>query len=146
MGGRKHNKKSGFSLVELLITVIVIGILLTIAVPAYYNSFEKSRGQNAELNLISIYNAQKRHKLTQRTYFGCAGSVSAPGGVCTAEELQDRNHLGVYISDPYFNYGIVADDTTFTATATRISGTLCLNAVMTVTEQGSEVNKGCALW
>jgi general secretion pathway protein G len=36
-------KKSGFTLIELLVVLVVIATLLTIAVPRYFSSLEKSR-------------------------------------------------------------------------------------------------------
>jgi general secretion pathway protein G len=38
-----HNRSSGFTLVELLVVMAIIATLLTIALPRYYHSLEKSR-------------------------------------------------------------------------------------------------------
>ncbi|MCF7908014.1 MAG: prepilin-type N-terminal cleavage/methylation domain-containing protein [Candidatus Omnitrophica bacterium] len=138
MGRRCKNKNKSFSLVEIITVIIILGILAAIASPSYHRMIERSRGKHAEFNLMAVYNAQKRHRLAQKTYYQC---VSAP---CGSQELED--HLGVYINDPYFNYGIVANTTTFTATATRINSNLCLGATMNVSDSGSEPIKGCDLW
>jgi len=52
MKGFKKNNK-GFTLVELMVVVAIIGILVAIAVPVYNNSQEKAR-ENAEAANIRI--------------------------------------------------------------------------------------------
>jgi general secretion pathway protein G len=49
MGRRPHS--SGFTLVELLVVMTVIALLLTLAVPRYINSVEKSREAVLRANL-----------------------------------------------------------------------------------------------
>ena len=38
-----QGKKSGFTLIELLVVLAIIATLLTLAVPRYFSSLEKSR-------------------------------------------------------------------------------------------------------
>ncbi len=61
-----YNKK-GFTLVELLIVVAIIGILMAIAVPAYLGYQEQSKCNAARMNLNIAYKYIK-NELTKRSY------------------------------------------------------------------------------
>src|SRR5258708_2998711 len=49
----------GFSLVELLIVVSIIGVLATVAVPTFRRMIQKSRKSEAKTNLGGIYTAEQ---------------------------------------------------------------------------------------
>ncbi|MBU1112817.1 MAG: prepilin-type N-terminal cleavage/methylation domain-containing protein [Candidatus Omnitrophica bacterium] len=140
MGGHNKNKPAAFTLVELLVALIIIGIFFSLAIPSYQSSIEKSKAKNAEYTLISIYNSQKRYKLDHNHYYACAAAV------CTADELENQSNLGVYISDSYFNYSITNTSSSFNATATRRGEGICGGMNMSVIEKGSQVNKECEVW
>ena len=50
----------GFTLVEILIAVLIMGILVTMAVPMYEKTIEKSRIAEVRANLRRIYDAKMR--------------------------------------------------------------------------------------
>jgi type IV pilus assembly protein PilE len=68
------NKKQqlGFTLVEMMITVAIVGILASIAVPNYKNSIRKSRREDAKGALVSFANAMERHYTEVSTYCDAA--------------------------------------------------------------------------
>lgn len=55
----KNNKQAGFSLVELMVVVAIIGILASIAIPSVNKYMAKARQSEAKTNLASLYTAEK---------------------------------------------------------------------------------------
>ena len=82
-----NNKKNqgGFSLVELMIVVGIIGILATFAIPRFERFQAKARMAEAKNTLSHIYTLQEAYKLDAQAYRGVANSgfgqcASMPAG------------------------------------------------------------------
>jgi len=70
----KRNKK-GFTLIELIILVAIIGILADIAIPNFLKFQAKARQAEAKSNLSAIYVAQLAYFSNTNTY---ANTIAAP--------------------------------------------------------------------
>ena len=68
-----HKNKSGFTLLEIIIVIIIVGILASIALPKFFKTVEFSRGQEALTNLGTIRQAMERCYLFTRTFAPCLG-------------------------------------------------------------------------
>ncbi len=64
----KTNTKAGFSLVELMVVVAIIGILATIAVPNFQKFQAKAKQSSAKSELTGLYTAQKAFFAEYSTY------------------------------------------------------------------------------
>lgn len=62
------NLKAGFSLVELMVVVAIIGILATIAVPNFTKFQAKAKQANAKSELSGLYTAEKAFFTEYNTY------------------------------------------------------------------------------
>ena len=51
---KKLNKQDGFTLVEILIVVVIIGILATVAIPTYFKYVERGYASDAKVQLKNI--------------------------------------------------------------------------------------------
>lgn len=107
----------GFTLIEMLITVALIGILSAIAVPQYRGYIDNTRLTNAKNNLRAIY-------MKEQEYFTNNNGYYSPGACGDNATVINTNLFSgqTIISDAYFTYCITQTATTnFTARATRTS-------------------------
>ena len=98
-------KKKGFTLVEVLIVVIIIGILAAIGIPQFADSIEKAKGGEARAGLGHIQTGEKVYFAENETYSNATGD------------------LDITLSTTYWDFTIDATSTQYTATATRVGGT-----------------------
>lgn len=82
------NRTKGFTLIELMIVVAIIGILSAIAIPAYTDYVTRSKIPEATSNLADLRVRMEQHFLDNRTYVG--GPCTTAGKYftfsCTAGE------------------------------------------------------------
>src|SRR5437773_4594781 len=60
--------RKGFTLVELAVVIIIIGILAAFAVPRFLDSVERSKAGEAFNYLAAVRSAQERYQIRQGTY------------------------------------------------------------------------------
>jgi type IV pilus assembly protein PilE len=103
-------KIQGFTLIELMVAVAIIGILAAIAVPSYQDSVTKSRRADVKGAMLGLANAMERHFTENNTYKEAAGTSATP---------TDTGVPYIYTVDTgtakYYDITInAADDTTYT--------------------------------
>jgi len=99
-----HRDSRGFTLIELMIVVVIIGILAAIAVPKFNGVSKAAKEAEAEPILKQIYTLQLRYKQKNDTYadqFVKLEGAADPVG-----------------SAKYYDFKIDGTATTFTACAT----------------------------
>lgn len=92
----------GFTLIEVMVTVAIIGILAMVAFPSYRDYVTRGRLADATNGLSTVRAAMERHYMDNRTY-ATSGAFTTP---CAATE-----------STRTFNDFVVSCDGTPTATA-----------------------------
>jgi len=70
-------RQLGFTLSELMIVVVIVGILAAIAYPSYTESVRKSKRAEAKAALLSGAQALERFYSANNTYLGADGEVAA---------------------------------------------------------------------
>ena len=81
---RPKNSKAGFTLVEIMIVVLIIGILLAIAIPNFVAARESSRAKACIGNLKQIDSATQQYcmdkQLSAGTYVASKPTLDATAG------------------------------------------------------------------
>ena len=103
----------GFTLVELMIAVLIMGVLVAIAYPSFMDSVRKSRRADAFSALTAIQQAQERWRGSHPSFNGNLDGAPPAG-------------LGLALSTSSGYYSLAVIDpptpTTYTVTATATSG------------------------
>ena len=98
--------RKGFTLVEVLIVVIIIGILASIGIPQFAASIEKAKGGEARAGLGHTQTGEKVYFAENEFY---------------TSNVAD---LDITLTQKYWTFTIsTPTSTTYTATATRSGGT-----------------------
>ena len=69
---RVNKKNKGFTLVEIMIVVMIIGILLAIAVPNFVRARETSRTRSCVANLKQVDSGKEQYAMEARLASGAA--------------------------------------------------------------------------
>lgn len=77
-------RQAGFTLIELMIVVAIIGIIAAIAYPSYLEQVQSTRRTDAQGALVSFANAMERFYTQNNSYIGADGGTSTISNTLTA--------------------------------------------------------------
>ncbi|WP_028323672.1 type IV pilin protein [Desulfatirhabdium butyrativorans] len=129
MLSRIRRKETGFTLIELMIVVAIIGILAAIAIPNFMNYQCKAKQSEAKSNLGNIRTAEEAYYAEKDSYGATLGDI---GFSVKGTDKQS------------YSYGLAASGTgttaAFTATAGATAGGKLVGDVWTINQEGALTN------
>ncbi len=108
-------RRKGFTLVELMIVVAILGILSAIAIPMYRNYVSTAKKSEAKANLQTIRLLEEQYYADNKTYVAGADTATL---IANLPGFEPGN-----VADLHYTYSVAAGSTgsiatSFTATAT----------------------------
>ena len=108
-----HTRNGGFTLIELMIVVAIIGILAAIAIPNFLRFQLRSRVGEGKTNIAAIRTAEESYAAEYATYIGAA---AAPGGALSGDKQNwlmttpGFDTMGWFPEgEVYYNYDVVVN-------------------------------------
>ena len=136
-------KGSGFTLIEVMIVVAVVGILAAIAYPSYQQYVIRANRSAAQQFMLEATSRQEQYLLARRTY---ASGSSAFATLQLTVPPEVTKHYQVTIENPVANppsYDVVAAPLGTSVQAKDACGTLTLSSVGVKTVSGSKPARDC---
>ena len=119
---KKRQEENGFTLIELMIVVAIIGVLAAIAIPNFRDCQLRAKRNEILLNLKAIYTAEKTYQVENDRFLALAPSPRAVAALSSSRvRWQDQGgfaNIGWLPSAKV--YGVYQADVT--AGGTRITG------------------------
>lgn len=110
----------GFTLIEVMITVVILAVLSAIAIPAYRGYISIARETEGHNNLATIKLAQEEYFLENNRYFPDTNGTAVSTTAGTLSAYWTPGEAG---ADRNFDYSVISSaGTDYTATATGRGG------------------------
>ena len=81
--------ESGFTLIELMVVVLIIGILVAIALPTFLGARQRAADRRAETHLRTAFTAARVYFIDNTSFLG----IDAPGALQAVETSMATNVL-----------------------------------------------------
>ena len=134
-------KRNGFTLIELMIVVAVIGVLAAIALPSYRNQVIRANRSAAQQFLSAVATREEQLLLDSRNYQSVAVSDTTTDHFKDSPASGGINFVVPTETKGNYTFAVVADNATtpptFTITATAV-GNQAVDGNLTLNQAGTK--------
>jgi len=108
---RERTANKGFTIIELMVALIIIGVLVSLAIPGFSRTKERAFDKEAQIGLNLIAAGEKMYRVKIGSYYPSSGTVDK-------SDIEDNLQLD--LSSSSWEYNITGlGGTNFNATAVR---------------------------
>jgi type IV pilus assembly protein PilE len=147
---RKFSTQFGFTLIELMVAVAIVGVLVAIAIPSYYSKVLKAHRTEAKTALLDLAGREERFFNTNNTYSQTPSDLGYGATAATFPMVVGSGYYTVSVTfTPYVGGATpVLPTYTITATATgnQTKDTSCLTFTLTSTGVQTSAPNTTACW
>ena len=79
-GGRQTDRESGFTLVELMVVIVIVGLLATVVLVNVLPSQDKAMATKARADIATLEQAMEMYRLDNFSYPGDLAALESPPG------------------------------------------------------------------
>lgn len=107
MKNKMIKKQSGFTLLEVMVVVVILGVLASVVVPNLLGNKEKADQQKAITDIVALENALDMYKLDNSVYpttdQGLEALVSKPSASPEPRNYRNDGYIRRLPNDPWGN-------------------------------------------
>jgi prepilin-type N-terminal cleavage/methylation domain-containing protein len=135
-------KAKGFTLIELMVVIVIVGILAAVAIPKFLDASNKAKASEFPTQLTAMYTGENAYQ------------AELGGFTDDFTKLKDSAGVDITSSSKWFTYSLAGTASTFTGTATvstafgsaAVSDAATINNNNVKTTTGAGLGKYCPNW
>ncbi len=114
MRARLRKSQSGFTLIELMVVIFIIGLLATLIIPKLSGATDKAKRVKAQADISALKTALDRYYLDNSSYpttdQGLAALISAPQNGKVPTDYPEGGYIERIPNDPWGNPYVYQSD------------------------------------
>ncbi|MCX5700811.1 MAG: type II secretion system protein [Candidatus Omnitrophica bacterium] len=105
----------GFTLVEMIVVAVIIGILVTFAAPQFIKTKERTLDKDAQANLSLIQSGERIYRMEQGVYYPALGTSTS-----VVADINTNLKVSLPVSSTSWSYTLTNTAGSETAKGTRV--------------------------